>query len=168
MEPALQARIRSGARGPGTHPQAGRSDSRQDHRLQAARPGHRPGGLARRGARPHRAHQEGARGYAQEEEGDRGQRKGQRKNGRQARRQGGGAMTVRATGTRMTPGALRVPALLFAGAALAAACATPPKPRELESYELLRKSNNIVDASKKSPDLVAGAEKSADKSREEW
>src|SRR4029077_16589260 len=76
-------------------------------------------------------------------------------------------MIARANVTRLAPtGALLFPALL--SLALAAACATPPKPRELESYELLRKSNNIVDAGKKSPDLVAGAEKLADKSREEW
>jgi outer membrane protein OmpA-like peptidoglycan-associated protein len=57
-------------------------------------------------------------------------------------------------------------ALLLAGTL--AACATPPKPRELEAYELLRSANNIPEASKKSPDLVAGAEKLADRSREEW
>ena len=74
-------------------------------------------------------------------------------------------MIARATATRV---ALLLPAVLFTLAVMAAACATPPKPRELESYELLRKTNNIVDASKKSPDLVAGAEKLADKSREEW
>jgi len=49
-----------------------------------------------------------------------------------------------------------------------AACATPPKPRELEAYDMLRKGNNISEASKRSPDLVAGAEKLADRSREEW
>ena len=52
--------------------------------------------------------------------------------------------------------------------ALLAACATPPKPRELEAYELLRKNSNLTEAAKKSPDLVAGAEKNADKAREEW
>ena len=49
-----------------------------------------------------------------------------------------------------------------------AACATPPKPRELEAYELLRSASNVQEANKKSPDLVAGAEKLADRSREEW
>ena len=60
---------------------------------------------------------------------------------------------------------------LIAAAALPAAlaaCATPPKPRELEAYDLLHKSGNVTDASKQSPDLVAGAEKLADHSREEW
>ena len=52
--------------------------------------------------------------------------------------------------------------------ALLAACATPPKPKELEAYELLRTANNLQEASKKSPDLVAGAEKLGDKAREEW
>jgi outer membrane protein OmpA-like peptidoglycan-associated protein len=52
--------------------------------------------------------------------------------------------------------------------ALAAACATPPKPRELEMYDLLRQSSNLQEANKKSPDLVAAAEKLADRSREEW
>ena len=54
------------------------------------------------------------------------------------------------------------------GAASLAACATPPKPRELEAYEMLRKDNNMQEATKKSPDLVAGAEKLGEKSREEW
>jgi outer membrane protein OmpA-like peptidoglycan-associated protein len=49
-----------------------------------------------------------------------------------------------------------------------AACATPPKPRELEAYDLLRSASNLQEASKKSPDLVAGAEKLADRSRDEW
>jgi outer membrane protein OmpA-like peptidoglycan-associated protein len=53
-------------------------------------------------------------------------------------------------------------------AVLAAACATPPKPRELEMYDLLRQSANLQEANKKSPDLVASAEKLADRSREEW
>src|SRR5437763_10105133 len=57
--------------------------------------------------------------------------------------------------------------LLLLPAAIAA-CATPPKPRELEAYELLRSASNVQEASKKSPDLVAGAEKMADRSREEW
>ena len=52
--------------------------------------------------------------------------------------------------------------------ALLAACATPPKPKELEAYELLRTANNLQEANKKSPDLVASAEKLGEKSREEW
>jgi outer membrane protein OmpA-like peptidoglycan-associated protein len=68
-------------------------------------------------------------------------------------------MNLRATTSRL--------ALVLLPAALAA-CATPPKPRELEAYELLRKNSNLQDASKKAPDLVAAAEKAADRSREEW
>jgi len=67
--------------------------------------------------------------------------------------------------TRIAP----VGALLVSAAFVSTlGCATPPKPRELEAYDLLRKSNNITEAAKKSPDLVAGAEKNADKAREEW
>lgn len=60
---------------------------------------------------------------------------------------------------------LLVPLLLGAGLA---ACATPPKPRELEAYDNLRRSSNLQEAGKKSPDLVAGAEKLSEKSHEEW
>jgi hypothetical protein len=52
--------------------------------------------------------------------------------------------------------------------ALLATCATPPKPKELEAYDLLRTANNLQEASKKSPDLVASAEKLGDRAREEW
>ena len=52
--------------------------------------------------------------------------------------------------------------------ALLAACATPPKPKELEAYEMLRTGNNLQEVNKKSPDLVASAEKLGEKSREEW
>jgi outer membrane protein OmpA-like peptidoglycan-associated protein len=58
--------------------------------------------------------------------------------------------------------------LVFVVGGLVAACATPPKPRELEMYDLLRQSANLQEANKKSPDLVAAAEKLADRSREEW
>jgi outer membrane protein OmpA-like peptidoglycan-associated protein len=68
-------------------------------------------------------------------------------------------MNARATVSRLV--------LVLLPAALAA-CATPPKPRELEAYDLLRKNSNLQDASKKAPDLVAAAEKAADRSREEW
>ncbi len=70
--------------------------------------------------------------------------------------------TARRTAPRIALALLPAVLSIFAG------CATPPKPRELEAYDLLRKSANLQDASKKSPDLVAGAEKMADRSREEW
>ena len=47
-------------------------------------------------------------------------------------------------------------------------CATPPKPRELEAYELLRKSNNIAEAARSRPTWSPAPRSSADKSREEW
>jgi len=53
-------------------------------------------------------------------------------------------------------------------AALVAACATPPKPRELDTYEALRKNANIQEASKKSPSLIAASEKLGERSIEEW
>jgi outer membrane protein OmpA-like peptidoglycan-associated protein len=53
--------------------------------------------------------------------------------------------------------------------ALALGCGTSaPKPRELEAYETLRKSTNLTDVSKRSPDLVSGAEKLGEHSNEEW
>jgi outer membrane protein OmpA-like peptidoglycan-associated protein len=56
---------------------------------------------------------------------------------------------------------------LIVGACLAG-CATPPKPRELEAYDNLRRTGNLQEAGKRSPDLVAGAEKLGEKSHEEW
>lgn len=53
-------------------------------------------------------------------------------------------------------------------AASLAACATPPKPRELEAYDTLRKTNNVQEAGKRSPDLVAGSERLGEKAHEEW
>jgi len=53
-------------------------------------------------------------------------------------------------------------------AALVAACATPPKPRELDTYEALRKNANIQEAAKKSPSLIAASEKLGERSIEEW
>ena len=55
--------------------------------------------------------------------------------------------------------------LLVAGLCLGA-CATPPKPRELEMYEGLRKNAGVADAAKKSPDLVANADRLATKAGE--
>jgi len=84
-------------------------------------------------------------------------------------------MTTTMTARRISPfdpRLPRLPRLARFGALLLpvaiAACATPPKPRELEAYDLLRSANNVQEANKKSPDLVAGAEKLAERSREEW
>ncbi len=49
-----------------------------------------------------------------------------------------------------------------------AGCATPPKPRELETFEMLRKNPGVPDAAKKSPDLVASSDRLATKSTDEW
>jgi outer membrane protein OmpA-like peptidoglycan-associated protein len=58
-------------------------------------------------------------------------------------------------------------AALLAGT-LAVGCATPQRPRELDSYEALRKGANMQEASKRSPDLVASSETLGAKAREEW
>lgn len=53
-------------------------------------------------------------------------------------------------------------------AALLAACATPPRPRELDAYEALKRNPNIQEAAKRSPDLVTSSDKLGTKAREEW
>jgi len=47
-------------------------------------------------------------------------------------------------------------------------CATPPKPRELETFETLRKNPGVPDAAKKSPDLVASSDRLGAKATDEW
>jgi outer membrane protein OmpA-like peptidoglycan-associated protein len=47
-------------------------------------------------------------------------------------------------------------------------CATPPKPRELETFETLRKNPGVPDAAKKSPDLIASSDRLGAKATEEW
>jgi outer membrane protein OmpA-like peptidoglycan-associated protein len=49
-----------------------------------------------------------------------------------------------------------------------AACATPPKPRELEALEAIRRSPAVTEAAKRSPDLVATSDRLGAKAREEW
>ncbi len=51
---------------------------------------------------------------------------------------------------------------------LAAGCATPPRPRELEAYDRLKKDPGVPDATKRSPDLVMGSDKLAAHATEEW
>jgi outer membrane protein OmpA-like peptidoglycan-associated protein len=70
------------------------------------------------------------------------------------------------TRQRLLPGLST--ALLIGAAVLWSGCATPPKPRELEGFEALRKNPSVGDAAKKSPDLVAAADRLATKSGEEW
>jgi outer membrane protein OmpA-like peptidoglycan-associated protein len=47
-------------------------------------------------------------------------------------------------------------------------CATPPKPRELDSFEKLRHDQYFEDAKRRAPGLVDDAEKLFAKSKEEW
>ncbi|HEV3030004.1 MAG TPA: OmpA family protein [Polyangia bacterium] len=60
---------------------------------------------------------------------------------------------------------------LRAGALVAAAvlgCATPPRPRELDAYEAVKKGANLQEAAKRAPDLVTSSDKLGEKAREEW
>jgi len=54
--------------------------------------------------------------------------------------------------------------------ALGVACATPPKPRELEALDNLRTVNQakLPDVAKRSPDLMAEADRRGNAAREEW
>jgi outer membrane protein OmpA-like peptidoglycan-associated protein len=54
--------------------------------------------------------------------------------------------------------------------AIGLGCATPPKPRELETFDTLRKANeaNLPDAAKRSPDLTAEADRRSAAARDEW
>jgi outer membrane protein OmpA-like peptidoglycan-associated protein len=63
----------------------------------------------------------------------------------------------------------RLTALLVAvGCAAAVGCATPPRPRELEAYEALKRTANMPEATKRAPDLVAAADRLGAKAAEEW
>jgi outer membrane protein OmpA-like peptidoglycan-associated protein len=57
---------------------------------------------------------------------------------------------------------------LVVGLSHLAGCATPPKPRELEAYEAVKKNASIAEAAKRSPDLVATSDRLAIKAHEEW
>jgi outer membrane protein OmpA-like peptidoglycan-associated protein len=52
--------------------------------------------------------------------------------------------------------------------ASALACATPPKPPELDAFEKLRADPTAAAAAKKSPDLVSKADRWLARSQEEW
>jgi outer membrane protein OmpA-like peptidoglycan-associated protein len=52
--------------------------------------------------------------------------------------------------------------------ASAVGCATPPRPRELDSYEALKRTSNTTDATKRAPDLVTSSDKLGAKANEEW
>ena len=53
-------------------------------------------------------------------------------------------------------------------ATLVLGCATPPRPRELDAYDALRKDPNLAAAAKRSPDLVTSSDKLGSKANEEW
>lgn len=57
-----------------------------------------------------------------------------------------------------------------ATAALAIGCATPPRPRELDGYDSLKRGAgaSVQEAAKRSPDLVATSDKLGAKAAEEW
>jgi outer membrane protein OmpA-like peptidoglycan-associated protein len=61
-------------------------------------------------------------------------------------------------------------AMLVLAGAIGVACATPPKPRELELFDTLRKTNEatLPEASKRSPDLTAEADRRSAAARDEW
>ncbi|HSZ83018.1 MAG TPA: OmpA family protein [Polyangia bacterium] len=59
-------------------------------------------------------------------------------------------------------------ALVAALVVNAAGCATPPRPRELDAYEALKRSSNTTEASKRSPDLVTSSDKLGAKAHDEW
>lgn len=48
------------------------------------------------------------------------------------------------------------------------ACATPPKPNELEGFEHLKQSPNYAAAQRRQPELVADSERLFTKSQDEW
>jgi outer membrane protein OmpA-like peptidoglycan-associated protein len=50
------------------------------------------------------------------------------------------------------------------------ACATPPKPRELEAFDTLRKTNEatLPEAAKRSPDLASEADRRSAAAHDEW
>jgi len=59
-------------------------------------------------------------------------------------------------------------AVILAATALGLGCATPPRPRELDAYDVLKRSANVQEAAKRSPDLVATSDKLGTKATEEW
>jgi outer membrane protein OmpA-like peptidoglycan-associated protein len=59
-------------------------------------------------------------------------------------------------------------ALSAATALLLIACATPPKPPELEAFEKLRSDPGVEAAARRSPDLVTGADRLLHRAQEEW
>jgi outer membrane protein OmpA-like peptidoglycan-associated protein len=71
------------------------------------------------------------------------------------------------SGARLVALAL-VAALVGAQVMSTSGCATPPRPRELDAYDALKKDPNIPGAAKRSPDLVSSSEKLGSKATDEW
>jgi outer membrane protein OmpA-like peptidoglycan-associated protein len=69
---------------------------------------------------------------------------------------------------RATMSLKKMRCVLVALPMIAAACATPPKPNELDTFEKLKQSPNYQAAQRKAPDLVAESERLFTKSHEEW
>jgi outer membrane protein OmpA-like peptidoglycan-associated protein len=65
---------------------------------------------------------------------------------------------------------LRTGVLAMVAGAVGIACATPPKPRELEAFDTLRKTNEatLPEAAKRSPDLTAEADRRSAAAHDEW
>jgi outer membrane protein OmpA-like peptidoglycan-associated protein len=74
--------------------------------------------------------------------------------------------TTRGALRTTTRGALPLSALLVLGVA----CATPPKPRELEALDNLRAANQtkLPEVAKRSPDLIAEADRRGNAAHDEW
>jgi outer membrane protein OmpA-like peptidoglycan-associated protein len=71
---------------------------------------------------------------------------------------------------RLRTGALATCTVGLLAGALGLACATPPKPRELEAFDTLRKMNEatLPEAAKRSPDLTAEADRRSAAAHDEW
>jgi len=65
---------------------------------------------------------------------------------------------------------LRTGAIAIVAGAIGLGCATPPKPRELEVFDTLRKTNEatLPEAAKRSPDLTAEADRRSAAAHDEW
>lgn len=70
--------------------------------------------------------------------------------------------------TRMSPSKKMMKTMWLALPLAISACATPPKPNELEGFEHLKQSPNYAAAQRRQPELVADSERLFTKSQDEW
>ncbi len=70
--------------------------------------------------------------------------------------------------TRMSPTKKTLSTMWLALPLAISACATPPKPNELEGFEHLKQSPNYAAAQRRQPELVADSERLFTKSQDEW